>query len=417
MFWSNLKREVVFLLRQKFMPLLFILMACLCSYAIATGIAEVKTQRATIDKLLASDSIDRAEARKMQSDYGGAGYYQFHLTYDQPSNLAFAAFGQRDVFPWKHRIRMLALEGQIYETDASNPELAFAGRLDFSFIVSVLTPLFVILLLHDLKASERAAGRYNLLVATAASDRKLWVARALVRVAFLLACMLIPFWVGSFISGVSLADQVFVSFAVVAYLAFWSLISFWFAGLKANAPTIASVLLGGWLMMAFILPAVGEKVIEALVPAPSGGDIVLLQREAVNDAWDLPKEVTMDEFVLRHPEWADHAEVGAMFDWKWYYAFQQVGDQQAEALSQEYRAAIAKRDRLAGYIAFIMPPALFERFLSHRAGTDVKAGLSYEAQVRAYHASLRNFYYPLLFEGQPYDPEKLKQLPPYIPAD
>jgi ABC-2 type transport system permease protein len=30
----------------------------------------------------------------------------------------------------------------------------------------------------------------------------------------------------------------------------------------------------------------------------------MTQREAVNDAWDLPKAATMDAFVERHPQWA-----------------------------------------------------------------------------------------------------------------
>ena len=66
-----------------------------------------------------------------------------------PSALAFAARGVRDDLPWKHRIRMLALEGQIYETDAGNPELSRIGKLDFAFVAAFLLPLLLILLLHD----------------------------------------------------------------------------------------------------------------------------------------------------------------------------------------------------------------------------------------------------------------------------
>lgn len=38
--------------------------------------------------------------------------------------------GQRDVQPWKHRIRLLALESQIYERDVGNPSIALVGRFD-----------------------------------------------------------------------------------------------------------------------------------------------------------------------------------------------------------------------------------------------------------------------------------------------
>lgn len=413
---SSIKRETSFLLRQPFMPLLFLLTALLSAYAVTTGVLDVREQRATIDRLLAADALDREDALKKQSDYGGAAYYQFHLTYDPPSDLTFAAFGERDVYPWKHRVRMLALEGQIYETDAANPELAFAGRLDFNFIVSVLAPLFVILLLHDLKAGERAVGRYNILVATTGDDHRLWLARAAARMVLLLACLLVPFWVGAGISGTAALDVLLVSLAVVAYVAFWAAVTYFAASRQASAPAIASGLLGVWLLLTFLVPSLGKLAIEEAVPAPNGGNIVLVQREAVNDAWDLPKPATMRPFVARHPEWADKAEIDGAFEWKWYYAFQQVGDQKAERLSLAYRDAVRERDKLAGLVAYICPPALMQRFLAHRAGTDVQAALDYEARVRAFHASLRNFYYPFLFEGRPYDAAVFKDLPEYDPT-
>jgi len=163
------------------------------------------------------------------------------------------------------------------------------------------------------------------------------------------------------------------------------------------------------------VPSLGKLAIEEVVPAPSGGNIVLVQREAVNDAWDLPKSDTMEPFVARHPEWADKAEIDQAFEWKWYYAFQQVGDQKAERLSIAYRDAIRKRDNLAEVVAYICPPALMQRFLARRAGTDVQAALDYENRVRTFHANLRNFYYPFLFEDRPFDPAVFKEMPEYDP--
>ena len=112
--------------------------------SLAAGVSEVHSQRSTIDRLTEADAADRRAVISTQKDWGGAAYYIFHLTYDTPSKLAFAALGQRDVSPWRHRIRMLALEGQIYEADADNPTFALVGRFDFAFVASMLLPLFVI---------------------------------------------------------------------------------------------------------------------------------------------------------------------------------------------------------------------------------------------------------------------------------
>jgi ABC-2 type transport system permease protein len=48
--------------------------------------------------------------------------------------------------------------------------------------------------------------------------------------------------------------------------------------------------------------AAGRAAIDRAVPLPSGADIIMTQREAVNDAWDLPKAATMDAFVEHHPQ-------------------------------------------------------------------------------------------------------------------
>ena len=110
-----------------------------------------------------------------------------------------------------------------------------------------------------------------------------------------------------------------------------------------------------------IVPAAIKTSVETAVPLPDGGDILLTQREAVNDAWDLPKSATMDPFVERHPEWADYTEISQSFEWKWYYAFQQVGDQTVEPLSLAYRegasGATGWPEGLPGYLRPHSPSA------------------------------------------------------------
>lgn len=42
--------------------------------------------------------------------------------------------------------------------------------------------------------------------------------------------------------------------------------------------------------------------------------------------------------------------------------------------------------------------------------------IAYEDRVRAFHADLRAFHYPLLLRDPPYDPAVLERLPQYWPA-
>lgn len=413
---GHLTRETRFLTKDRG-ALFWLLLAFIPSVvAVSFGITEVREQRETIATLIEEDAADRANALEGQEDWGSAAYYAFHLTYAPPSDFAFAAMGQRDSSPWKHRVRMLALEGQIHEADTRNADFGLVGRFDFAFLAASVAPLLLILLLYDLRASERTMRRHDLLVATAGSSRSLWLPRALVRVTALALLLLIPLWVGALIEGTRANLALQASGIVVGSLLIWWLIVEFVSRIDASPSILLTSLIGLWLALAIVVPAISKAAIEASNPVPDGGEILLLQRETVNDAWDLPKEATMEPFIKRHPEYADHSEIGEEdFEWKWYYAFQQVGDQVVEPLAKQYREARLARDTQASVAAWLSPTSLVERAFENLAGTNARSMIAYEDRVRNYHGELRAFYYPLMFPEEPYDEELLNGLPAFTP--
>ncbi len=407
----SLRREAAFVARDRTVWACWAVVLCLAVLAVVSGLHEVAGQRATIARLAEADRADREAVHRQQQDWGGAAYYGFHLTADPPSDFAFAALGRRDDMAWKHRIRLLALEGQIHERDAGHPVLALTGRFDFAFLAAFVLPLVLIVLLHDLHAGERVAGRHDLLVATAGPAAALWRWRALLRTAGVFAAAALPLLVGGAASGTPASTLAAAVAALAGYLLFWAVLCSALAAWPRPGEVILASLVGLWLLLAVLLPAAGRLAIDRAVPLPSGADLVLTQREAVNGAWDLPKAATMAAFVARHPQWAEHATIERPFEWKWYYAFQQVGDQQAQALSTAYTQGRRTRDGWAAKLAWLAPPVLMERTLQRLAGTDLQAALAYEAGVRAFHAALRDFYYPRLFRHEPFDATVLTELP------
>jgi len=144
---------------------------------------------------------------------------------------------------------------------------------------------------------------------------------------------------------------------------------------------------------------------------------LLAQREKVNDAWDLPKEATMGPFVASYPEWKGHTEMVESFEWKWYYAFHQVGDESVKSMSDALRAGIARRDQFMGRASILSPPLATQRWLSHLAGTDRNHHQKYVGCVRAFHATLRDFHYPMLFGKEEYSLEAMAGLPQFRPCN
>ncbi|MEP3225607.1 MAG: DUF3526 domain-containing protein [Parasphingorhabdus sp.] len=413
--FRNIVREARFLAKDRGAIFWLFLAFALSVIAVSFGVNEVRQQRETIATLIAEDAADRTNALKGQEEWGSAAYYAFHFTFAPPSDFAFAAMGQRDSSPWKHRIRMLALEGQIHESDTRNADFGLVGRFDFAFLAASVAPLLLILLLYDLRASERTVRRHDLLVATAGSPLQLWLPRALVRVGLLALLLLAPLWLAALIEGSSATALWQASAIVVGSLLIWWLIAELVSRVDAAPSILLTTLIGIWLALAIVMPALSKSMIEASNPVPNGGEILLLQRETVNDAWDLPKEDTMIPFVEDHPELADHAVIDGPWAWKWYYAFQHVGDQKTAPLVQQYREGRLSRDRQARLVSMLSPTSFVERAFEKLAKTDATSMIAYEDAVRAFHAELRAFHYPLMFPDRPFDAELLDGLPAYQP--
>ena len=411
-------REASFLLRSGTALAAFLLLAALTSVSVAIGLRDVAVQEAAIERMIALQAEDALAVKKHAgNDAGAAAYYRFHATWDAPAPLAFAALGQRDVSPTMLRVRALALEAQIYESEAGNPELALPGRFDFAFVLIYLAPLVLIALLHDLWSSEREAGRLASLQAMPFARWRVWSARALVRSALVAVALLIPFLVGATSRSASATEIAQSVGLILALVAFWTAAALVVAARGARSAANAATLAALWFALTLIAPAAANLAINAATPIPQGAALVRENREAVHDAWDLDRNATLTRFYQSHPEWAGSAPVGIAFDWKWYYAFQQLGDERVATMSRAYRAGVALREQRAGLVSWALPPIAIQRGLHRLANTDVSAQLAYQDRVRAFHDRLRRFYYPYLFDGTPFTPAQFDTAPEYAPGD
>ena len=337
------RHELRVFLRQPLALPILLLTALLSIASVWAGMAEVARQNDTIARIQPQQASDVAAIAKWVSkegDAGSAAYYTFHATWDAPSPLAFAAIGQRDVAPYILRIRSLGLEAQLYESENYNAELALPGRFDWAFVLTYLAPLLVIVLLHDLKSGEREAGRMGLLAAMARNERGLWRRRIAWRLGFLLAALLIPFVIGAVLSGAG--ALVILSFALVtiAYLLFWAVLCLWIGSWGWSSVTNAATLAASWLVLTLILPALANLAINAAIPVRQGVELTLEQREKIHGGWDQQRAETMQAFYKFQPEWKDAEIPETGFSYKWYHAFQHLGDHAAAPQAAGYRAGL-----------------------------------------------------------------------------
>ena len=410
--------ELRLLLRQRLTLFALALLALLTIAALAAGMAEVARQRAAIAAIPAAQAEDIGAIAAwvdQKKDAGSAAYYSFHPTWDAPSPLAFAALGMRDVAPYILRVRALGLEAQIYDGDTFNPELALPGRFDFAFVLVFLAPLFVIALFHDLVSGEREAGRQRTLEALPRGGAGLWRRRTLLRLALLWAVLALPFAIAAAIEGVAPFTVLLVLAVIAAYLLFWIALAALVGRLRWSSVANAATLAAAWLVLVLIVPTLANVLINQAVPVNQGAKIALAQREAVNRAWDIPREATMRRFYAAHPQWADSAPLGPEFHYKWYFAFHENGDASVADRVRAYRAGLEQRDAAGRALGWVLPSVGVQALLTRLAVTDLAGQLAYQDRIRAFHARLRNFYYGYLFRDRPFEKADFDRAPRFDP--
>lgn len=385
-----------------------------------SGVRRLDEHKAEIERL---PGYYEAQMKRIAPEFtptGEAGYvsyYTFYPTYHPLSPLGGLSFGVRDVAPDVLWVRLLGIEGQLYESDLGNPALQSLGGFDLAFVWMVLAPLALLVLSHDVLTREREDGRLALL---AVQGNRL-ISTVFIRI-------LVRFiWVGFFCSAafVVAADLLEVprsawSFGWLgtawAHLLFWAgfaaVVAVWS---QTVAGSLATALVG-WVTLVILLPALLNLVLVRVYPVRDGIELTVKQRQESHSAWDKPRAETMGKFFAHNPDWSGTPPVTGRFAWRWYYAMQQVGDESVAAESLRYRENLRARQTAILNLAWFAPATYAQLALSARAGTDLDSHLDYLDRVRAFHGELRKHFYPLFFAEASITPADYATFPKYQPG-
>jgi ABC-2 type transport system permease protein len=201
------------------------------------------------------------------------------------------------------------------------------------------------------------------------------------------------------------------------YLVFWIAVTLLIGRMRWSSVANAATLAGAWLMVTLVLPTIAHVAINQAIPVGQGVELTLAQREAVNRAWDIPRDATMRAFYAGHPEWKDSAPLTDAFHYKWYFAFHQVGDESVADKVAAYRHGIEARDAAARDVGWLLPSVGVQSILARLADTDMQAQLAYQDRIRDFHKRLRNFYYGYLFTDRPFGKEDFGRAPQFASFD
>lgn len=391
--------------------LLFLGLAGLASLLV--GRQFIDRQRQTADEVHA---IQRSEfvrtAAVHADDLGLLLYYLKFSVINEMAPLSGLAIGQRDVNPSIQSVTIRALEAQKYDAELTNPTNLLLGNLDFSFVLIYLFPLLIIAFTYNLISAEKEGGTWRIV---AVQSRNL-----LAHIGQLVAVRLVAV-LGVFGLLVLLAvpfldippDRAFWAFLAlsVLYLLFWFSVCFWVVSRQKSSSYNAMLLVAIWLGLLVIVPAGVNNYIVARYPVPEALAMTLKQRKGYHEKWDMDKTATVEKFYAHYPQFRNVPTVPMTFEWLWYYAMQQLGDDESARESGELRAKVGQREQASQAIGWFIPTLHTQLQLNELARSGLGNQLRFLDKTTRFHERIRLYFYPKIFRNAPVKAENWADFP------
>ncbi|SEL96081.1 ABC-2 type transport system permease protein [Aquimarina amphilecti] len=334
-------------------------------------------------------------------DLGLLLYYAKFAYINTMNPLAGLSVGQTDVNPTVKRITIKTFEAQKYDTDLVNPMNLQSGNLDLSFVIIYLFPLLVIVLTFNVLSEETETGTWRLVAIQAKSKLRFIIYKLLIRLILLYGILIFLFFIAKLLLNLPLNINFFWMLGLsMLYVLFWFTLTFFIITFKKSSGFNALLLLSVWLVLIILLPAGINAYVSSKYPVPEALSSAIAQRDGYHTKWDTDKLATIEKFYNHYPQFKKYGYPTDGFNWLWYYAMQQMGDddskKQREALSEK----IKLREQTSRQVASILPNMHLQLIFNQLAGTSMSQQMDYLEATDKFHEKLRLFFYPKIFEQQ-----------------
>ena len=333
-------------------------------------------------------------------------YIRFGLV-NETTRLAGLAIGHRDIHPSVQSVNIRNLEEQKYTSELKNPLYQLLGNIDFSFVLIYLFPLIIIAFCFNLMSEEKENGTWKLVLSQSEKPLKVIRKKLFIRSASIFLTFFILLFIGKIYLKIPI-DIDFAAFALTGalYLSFWFALVWFIVSIQKTSPQNALLLLFSWVALTIIIPASVNALMVNLYPVPEAFNTVLDSRDGYHNKWDEPKAPTIEKFKKHYPQFAkyEHPE-GKSFGWFWYFAMQQMGDDEAASASKTMKAKLQQRDNFSRTMGYFIPSIHTQFTLNSLGRSDLNNYLNFLNQLERFHEDKRLYFYPKIFESQTIDSE------------
>lgn len=362
-------------------------------------------QQATIEEKTA-EFQQESHQQNIDYNYSEIGlllyYIRFGIVNETPA-LAGLAIGHRDIQSSVKSVNIRNLEEQKHSTKLLNPFYQLLGNMDFSFVLIYLFPLIIISFCFNLLSEEKEGGTWRLILSQSENPQQVIRTKLLIRLASVLGILVLLLIIGKFYLNIPL-DGAFISYGLTAilYLLFWFALAWWVVSLQRSSAQNALLLLLTWVLLTIIIPSSVNALVVNLYPVPEAYSSVVDSRDGYHTKWDLPKEPTIKKFTDHYPQFVKykHPE-GQSFSWFWYFAMQQMGDDEAVEATKAMKAKLQQRNTFSQTVGYLFPSMHAQLSLNTLSRSDMTNYLNFTSALEKFHEAKRLYFYPRIFDDSP----------------
>ncbi|MDD2820552.1 MAG: DUF3526 domain-containing protein [Flavobacterium sp.] len=386
--------------------LLFLFLICFISLLIGKQFQEKQAKNVQEAILYQKEHIAK-NVNFHQDDLGLLLYYLKFSLVNKSFPVNSLAIGQRDVNPSIQSVTIRGLEGQKYDAELNNPNNLLLGNIDFSFVLIYLFPLLIIAFSYNLISEEKESGTWKIVV-TQSQNTFLYILKLFyIRILSLTLLLTIVLAIAAFLLNIPLNISFLTFYGIsVLYLLFWFAICFFLVSLQMNSNFNAVILLTTWLFLIIILPALINTYIVNKYPIPEALELTVKQRNAYHEKWDMDKQETLDKFYTHYPQFKNYLLPDKEFSWLWYYAMQQMGDDESAKESRDLESKLTQRNQSSQQIAQFIPTLHAQMQLNEIARADLGNQLLFLKETKQFHEKLRLHFYPKIFDDEAVNKQK-----------
>jgi len=338
-----------------------------------------------------------------------------------PAALALVAVGQSDLLPYYYKPIVGKLTTLYHPTEIANADGLYDGSFDLAFVLTYLVPLLVIALSYNLLSAEREQRTLPLLLTSGSGLGPVLLGKYVFRWLLLNGVFDVLVGVGLLVAGVPLSavagELGLLWLLVLGYSAFWFALAFWVNSRGYDSGTNAAILVGTWLGLVLLVPALLGAVAEVRYPMPARSALLTRTRDAVAEAKKTGSR-QLARYFEDHPELALKGPAAPAPGDKADFAQTALRTQLVVAaavrpLEAQFDQQRQRQQTLITRLRLLSPAIFVQQSLSAAAGTDATRYADFEAQVGAYTRRYEQFFVAKVFRHEPMRATDYARLPDY----